>query len=174
VATKPTKRKPENERIDQFKTDVAVLGITYTQETIGEHMGLEKGNFSKYYNNIIPITDKFLENFDAAWGEILREIYDKGRAFYSNEPAPEVIANEEAQIYAAKDILIDALQKDNDMLRDGFEKVIETNQKLAGSNKIVVKSNAKLVSSNEKLVKAHLAIMNQQGGKPEGGAEATP
>jgi transcriptional regulator with XRE-family HTH domain len=170
VATKPPKRKPENEQITQFKMDVAVLGLFYTQETIGDHMGVEKSNFSNYLNDGNTITDKFLEKFYTAWGEILREIYDKRMASYPTEPVPEVIANEGAQIYAAKDILIDTLQKDNDMLRNGFEKMIETNQKLAGNNEIVVKSNAKLASSNEKLVKAHLSIKNQRGERPDRGA----
>jgi hypothetical protein len=144
------------EEIDQFRKDVAFLkSKKFSRSKIGEAMpGVGKGNFSKYYNGKLPITDEFLAKFYEAWGkELPQKIKEKNTHYEHNQGqnAPE----DEEDRYRIKDIIVAKLV-------EGQSNLIKTNVILAESYKIAAESNKILVDNNQKLI----ALLIQQGIKP--------
>jgi hypothetical protein len=128
------------EKIDQFYKDVQFLeskGFTHT--IIGDKLpGVGKSNFSKYFNQVIPITDEFLLKFNQAWGEELAKNtdYEKGKA----DSTEENIIEEPKKEYPRRNIMHTILEK----LIEGQNSIIKTNIILAESNKILAETNQKL------------------------------
>jgi hypothetical protein len=124
--------KPGQQEIDQFKLDIAVLKHYYSlsNEKIAEKMRMKKSNFSKYFNQKIPITFSFLKDFNDAWDEKLMVIYKLRVAAYNTDPLPPSVALENSQSYSdSRDELIATLNKNNELLID-LKLALATNQQL--------------------------------------------
>jgi hypothetical protein len=121
------------EKIEEFKENVRFLeGTGVTQSAIGEKMpGVKKTNFSKYYNEENPITNKFLAKFYKAWAEELAKKPENKNSKYGENQEGKGSMEETSGKYGVRDIIV--------------EKLVDGQNRLINNNMILTESIQKLI-----------------------------
>jgi transcriptional regulator with XRE-family HTH domain len=150
-------KKSNQQRVLQFRRDIALLKKRYTQNVIADRMGTDSGNLSNYSRGHKNPGEDFLDKFYSIFAA---EILESADNFDTSDRQPLLTVDEPPQEFNRpddRDDHIRTLKLNNEDLRRYLDSL--------------VKSNEILVINNQKLTDAQLLLiarLNRAEGRPTG------
>jgi len=144
-------KKSNQQRVLQFRRDIALLKKRYTQNVIADRVGIDSGNLSNYSRGHKNPGEDFLDKFYTIFAP---EILESADNFDTSDQQPFLIVNEPPQEYNRPDDRNDhirTLKLNNEDLRRYLDSVIKSNEILALSNQKLADAQFSLIARLDKL-----------------------
>jgi transcriptional regulator with XRE-family HTH domain len=144
-------KKSNQQRVLQFRRDIALLKKRYTQNVIADRMGIDSGNLSNYGRGHKNPGEDFLDKFYAIFAA---EILESADDFDTSNQQPFLTVNEPSQEFNRpddRDDHIRTLKLNNEDLRRYLDSVIKSNEILALNNQKLTEAQLLLIARLNKV-----------------------